>query len=252
MVKLLINNETIKNIKLIIFDKDGTLMDLYTYWYNMVAFRADLAQKKFGINDMDKEEIIYAMGVDLKMEKLRSEGPVGLKKREIVMQAMISELEKKGFHDTYDICKEIFSEVDKNSQKYFADIIRPIKGMHKLIDDLYDNGCKIAIATTDKSERAKLAMQYLNISDKIEIIVGDDMVDNCKPSPDMVNMIVNKLDIAKEITVMVGDAITDIEMGINAGLKYNIGVCSGLTSREKLLEKTKYVVEDISYISVFY
>lgn len=50
--------------------------------------------------------------------------------------------------------------------------------------------------------------------------------------------------------MIVGDAITDIEMGINAGLRASIGVCSGLTPREKLMEKTNYVIEDISEIRV--
>jgi hypothetical protein len=39
-------------------------------------------------------------------------------------------------------------------------------------------------------------------------------------------------------------------MGLNAGLKASIGVCSGLTSERKLGEKTDYVIEDISMIRV--
>ena len=66
----------------------------------------------------------------------------------------------------------------------------------------------------------------------------------------MANLILKELSVDKENTVIVGDAITDIEMGFNAGLKASIGVCSGLTSERKLGEKTDYVIEDISMIRV--
>jgi len=248
VVNLSINTDTIENVHLIIFDKDGTLMDLYNYWSNMVGFRVELAQKILGFDKNYNKEIMYAMGVDLENRKLRSEGPVGLKKREIVMQAMVDALAKIGLSDTYDSCFEIFKEVDRLSMNCFPEIVKPINGVHQLIEGLYKSNCKIAIATTDKTERAKLAMDFLGLSEKIDIVVGEDMVKNCKPYPDMVNLILKELTIKKRNAVIVGDAIADVEMGIHAGLKASIGVCSGLTSREILLKKTNYVLEDISKI----
>jgi phosphoglycolate phosphatase len=250
VVNLRVNSDTIENIGLVIFDKDGTLINLYDYWSKMVGYRVALAQVKLGFDEDKKKDIMYAMGVDLEKERLRVEGPVGLKKREIVMQAMIEALSKIGFKDSYDLCFKIFKEVDVMSVKHFPEIIKPISGMHQLIDRLYKKNCRIAIATTDKTERAELAMKFLGISDNVDIVVGDDKVENCKPSPDMVNLILGALLIEKNNAVIVGDAITDIEMGIKAGLKAFIGVCSGLTSRERLLVKTNYVVENISNITV--
>lgn len=250
MAQLRINTEIIKDIKLVIFDKDGTLMDLYNYWSNMVVFRVDLAQKRLGFDKTHRKDIMYAMGVDFEKGRLRSEGPVGLKKREIVMQAMIDSLAMVGYSDTYNLCYEIFKEADKLSLNHFSEIVKPIDGMHKLVNDLREKGCKIAIATIDKSERANLAMKFLGILDKIDIVAGEDMVERCKPAPDMVYMILNRTGIPQENAVMVGDAITDVEMGLNAGLKASIGVCSGLTSKEELLKKTRYVIEDVAVIMV--
>jgi phosphoglycolate phosphatase len=250
VVNLGINENTINNIELVIFDKDGTLVDLYNYWANMINYRVVLAQKRLGFDENKKRDIMYAMGVDVEKGMLRSEGPVGLKKREIVMQTMIESLAEIGFSDTYDMCYEIFKEVDKLSVNHLKEIVRPINGMHQLNDTLYEKKCKIAVATTDKTERANLVMSYLGMSEKVDIVVGEDMVGNCKPHPDMVNLILKELSVSKESAVIVGDAITDIEMGINARLKASIGVCSGLTSKKDLFEKTKYVIEDISKMRV--
>jgi len=250
VVQLEINENIIDNIELVIFDKDGTLVDLYNYWANMISFRVESAQRKLGFNERNKIDIMYAMGVDVENGRLRSEGPVGLKKREIVMQAMMDSLADIGFPDTYDTCFQIFKEVDEQSVNHLNDIVKPVNGMHELINSLYEKDCKIAIATTDKTARADLAMRHLGISEKMDIVVGEDLVANCKPHPDMANLILKELSVDKENTVIVGDAITDIEMGFNAGLKASIGVCSGLTSERKLGEKTDYVIEDISMIRV--
>lgn len=250
MVDLVVNDDRISNIELIIFDKDGTLMDLYAYWASMIDLRVSFAQDELGLTEDQKKDVMYEMGVDLKSGALRPTGPVGLKKREVVMQAMISALQRNGFSGKEDLCKSAFTNADRISIDRLPLIIKPVKGMMELLTALKKKNCKLAIATTDKTERAKLAVRFLGIQDKIDMVVGEDMVPNYKPSPDMVNLILEKLSVKKENAVMVGDAVTDVEMGSNANLAASIGVLSGLTSREKLLEKTKYIVRDISRIEV--
>jgi len=250
MVDIKINTDVIKDIRLMIFDKDGTLMDLYNYWSQMVGYRVELANKKFGLGESEKKKVMYDMGVDLENHRLKSDGPVGLKKREIVMQAMMDSLNSLGFPITQDICCEIFKEADRMSLDHLAEIIKPVDGMHRLIDTLHKKGCRIAVATTDKTERATLALRFLKISDKVDIVVGEDMVKKYKPYPDMVNLILKLSSIDQNHAVIVGDAITDVEMGINAGLKAAVAVCSGLTPKKDLLNKTRYVIDDISHIMV--
>ena len=63
-------------------------------------------------------------------------------------------------------------------------------------------------------------------------------------------MILKELSVDRENSVVVGDAISDVEMGNNADVAASVGVCSGLTPREKLLERTRYVVDDISKIEI--
>jgi len=249
-MNLRINKESIENVGLVIFDKDGTLIQLYNYWSKMVVLRASLAQERFGLDDEKKNELIYALGVDVQRKRLSGEGPVGLRKREVVIQTMVDFLRGCGFSAAYKTVDEIFKEADRLSLHSLPELVKPIKGMYQLIEGLRERNCKIGVATTDRTERARLALEFLGILDKVTSVVGEDMVSNCKPSPEMVEMILRQTGITREETVMVGDTSTDIQMGINAGLKASIGVCSGLTSRERLLEMTKYVVDDISKIGV--
>lgn len=233
-----------------IFDKDGTLIDLYNYWSNMIRHRAELICKELDLDKTDEKRLMYEMGVDLDTKSLRPEGPVGVKKREVVMQAAVDYLASIGYEGKTEMCFGIFNAVDDSSFKKFNEIIKPINGTHNLINVLKKEHCKIAIATTDRTERAKLAMDFIKLGNSIDLIIGADCVKNAKPAPDMVNRICNNLKISKSNSVMVGDAITDIQMGINSNLKASIGVCTGITPKVKLLEITKYVSDSISEIII--
>jgi len=250
MADIKVGREVIKDVQLVIFDKDGTLTDLYKYWSSMVKFRADLICKSLPIKEADSKALQEVMGVDLQNSRLKPQGPVGLKKREIVMQTAVDYLETIGFSDTKQLCTDVFEEVDRHSLSHFNSIIRPIEGLYSLFDSLKKNSCKIAIATTDRTERAKLAMEHLKIADQIDLIVGADMVSNTKPDPKMANLILSKLNVARDKAIMVGDAMSDVELGVNAGLKASIGVLTGLAAEEELRGVTRHVVTSIAEITL--
>lgn len=248
MVNIKVNNQMIEGIKLVIFDKDGTLMDLYHYWSQMVGLRAKFICQELKLDMTHHNNLLYDMGVDSKVGKLRPEGPVGLKKREIVLQAAVDYLASVGYPETYDLCFEVFKEVDRLSSENLKQFIRPIDGVNDIVNTLSKNGCKIAIATTDVTKRAKLAMEFLGIADKIDFIAGADMVSNSKPDPEMVYVILNTLNIDRSNAVIVGDAITDVQLGINANLKASIGVLTGLSTANNLRKLTPHVIENIGGI----
>jgi len=251
MVDIKVDREVIKNVQLVIFDKDGTLTDLYKYWSSMVRFRADFICRRLLLKEADSIAMQGAMGVDLKNFRLKPQGPVGLKKREVVMQTVIDYLETIGrFSDIEEICTDVFEEADRYSLSHFDNIIYPIDGLYPLFDSLKQSSCKIAIATTDRTKRAQLAMEHLKITDQIDLIVGTDMVSNTKPNPEMVNLILSKLNMPRDKTIMVGDAMFDVKLGVNAGLKASIGVLTGLASEEALRGVTRHIVPSIAQITL--
>jgi len=247
---LLIKQTKIESIQLAIFDKDGTIMELFHYWSQMIGLRAQWICQPLGLDESHAAALIYAMGVDRKAGWLRPEGPVGLKKREIVMQAAVDYLESIGQYDTHKLCSEAFEEVDRFSSSNLAQLIKPIPGAVELLVNLKQAGCKLAIATADRSARAALAMEHLGLKDKFDLIVGAEAVERAKPNPEMVFTILERLDVSKEHAVMVGDAPSDIMMGINAGLKASIAVLTGCATYEQCCAITPYVADSIAQIKV--
>jgi phosphoglycolate phosphatase len=250
VASLSVGPSIIPDVDLVVFDKDGTLIELYHYWSQMVALRAQFISEALGLDAEHEAGLRWALGVDEKAGRLRPEGPVGLKKREIVVQAAVDYLAGAGRLETKSACAAAFERADEESSRDLARFVRPTPGAEALVDALHSHGCHVAVATVDISRRAQLAVDLLGVGGKIDLVVGADQVTCAKPAPDMLHLILKTLAIQPSRAVMVGDALTDLQMGLNAGLKASIGVLSGLATAEQLRTLTPFVVPDASAITV--
>ena len=250
MIDLSVNSKTIHDVGLVIFDKDGTLIELYPYWSQMVALRARIICEAFGLGTEHQAGLRWALGVDEKAGRLRREGPVGLKKREIVLKAATEYLDGIGHRDTLRLCEQAFERADEISIGDLRRFIRPIQGAVSLMGALRDCGCRVALATVDVGRRAWLAMEFMGVSDTLDLVVGGKEVARSKPDPEMIHIILDRLGIGRSQAVMVGDALSDVQMGINAGLKASVGVLTGFATAEQLRTLTPFIARDVSELAV--
>jgi HAD superfamily hydrolase (TIGR01549 family) len=249
-VNLIVNGVLLSDVELCIFDKDGTIIDVHTYWANMVRFRADFIGDHLGLDAEIRKGIMEAMGVDTSAMCIKPEGPVGLKKREIVLRAGVDYLISIGHPDYTGLFDTISKEVDAYSLNKFDEIIKPLPGAHDLLSALKYEGCRVALATTDIRERASRAMEHLDMLRFVDEIAGADGVVRPKPDPEIIFTICERLGVPPGRTVMIGDAEADVQTGLNANCLGSIGVKSGLTSRQRLEALTPLVIPDISHIAV--
>jgi phosphoglycolate phosphatase len=250
MIDLSVNSNVIRDVGLVIFDKDGTLIELYHYWSQMVALRARLICEALGLGEEHEAGLRWALGVDEKAGCLRPKGPVGLKKREIVIKAGTDYLDGIGRSDTLRLCEQAFERADEISSEDLSRFIRPIRGAVSLLGAFRDRGCRVALATVDVSRRARLAMEFMGVSDTLDLIVGGEAVARSKPDPEMIHLILDCLGANRLQAVMVGDALNDVQMGLNAGLKASIGVLTGFATAEQMRALTPYVARDVSTIAL--
>lgn len=251
MTNLFIDKMLIEDVELFVFDKDGTIINLANYWFNMVELRAKEICSCLKLDIMPhKYNLMDSMGIDLGSMSLKPQGPVGLLPREAVQKAAESYLEKIGLNDVSGVCFDAFKNADLISLSSLNKLIKPLDGAVNLLYRIKNKKCKIAIATTDKTERANIAVKFLKIEKLIDLVVGADKIRRSKPDPEMLMYIGSALGIQPSSSIMVGDALTDIQMGVNARFKASIGVCGGLTDRNGLLALTPYVVNNISEIKV--
>jgi phosphoglycolate phosphatase len=250
MIDISVNSNVIHDVGLVIFDKDGTLIELYRYWSQMVALRARLICEALGLGMEHEAGLRWALGVDEGAGRLKPEGPVGLKKREIVIKAATDYLDGIGRRETLRLCEQAFEQADEISSGDLSRFIRPIRGAVSLMGALRDRGCRVALATVDVSRRARLAMEFMGVSDTLDLVVGGEEVGRSKPDPEMIHLILDRMRVDRSQAVMVGDALNDVQMGLNAGLKASIGVLTGFATAEQMLALTSFVAQDVSELTV--
>jgi HAD superfamily hydrolase (TIGR01549 family) len=118
-----------------------------------------------------------------------------------------------------------------------------LPGVEALLKTLKQQKIKIAIATTDLTSRAKLAMDSIGLTHYFDCIAGADLVDEAKPSADLVNYLCDKMECAKSKTLVVGDSIVDLRMAESAQVDF-IGVKTGLYTPE-FLAHSQTLVDDL-------
>jgi len=222
---------------------------VHAYWANMIRLRAQLVCDRLGLDNGAMRGIMDAMGVDVSAMRIKPAGPVGLAKRGTVLKAGVDYLIAAGHDDHTALFREAFEQIDQQSVHRFDEIIHALPGACDLVRSLKADGCKVAIATTDRTDRAALAMKHLGLTGEIDAVLGADLVERPKPAPDIVLAICERLGVAVERSVMVGDAAGDVQAGLAAGCLASIGVASGLTPADELRRLTPFVVADVSVIS---
>ncbi|MBA7549520.1 hypothetical protein ES705_42007 [subsurface metagenome] len=108
MVDIKVCWEVIKDVQLVVFDKDGTLIDVHTYWVNMIKFRAESVVYKLCLGEKEKLGLMDSVGVDTGLWKIKREGPVDLKKREIVLQVGVEYSISHGMPDQTSLFERSF------------------------------------------------------------------------------------------------------------------------------------------------
>ena len=252
MSSLILPNTKIENIKMVIFDKDGTLIDVHHYWCSMIEFRAEffiesIKDKSINSDNLYKE-LVNNMGIDLDTKKMKSEGPVGIKPRSFIVNVALDTIQKYDKTYTKELVEDIFKQVDEFSKTKLNDIVMALPDVKRILGDLNKANIKTSIATTDLSNRAILAMKSLNINSYFIDIAGADLVENAKPNPDLVQYLLNKYNLVKEEVIVVGDSMADLGMAKNADCRF-LAVKTGLYTDE-FIEQSKNIIDDLTQLKV--
>jgi len=250
-----VNREISKvNPEMILFDKDGTLIDVHHYWSKMLRLRSELIVNKWfkghSAKNKVKRELTESMGVDLELGKIKVTGPVGIKSRKFLVEVASSLVRSKGISVNNSEIEGIFLEVDKISSKNMTSFLKPLPGMRRLLSELKSAGIAMAVVSTDITSRTRLAMEAMEISHFFTEIIGGDQVINTKPFPDLAIQILKKTGVNEDKMMVIGDNPVDIQMGLSANINLNIAVLTGLSDENSFNDLSCMVIKDLKSIEV--
>ena len=198
------------NIKGIIFDLDGTLL-------NSIEDLAESMNIVLNNNGFPTHEIhIY--------EKFIGNGILSLVKNAL-----------PDSHNDEDTIIEYFDSMYEIYTSNCTNKTKPYDGVSELLEVLTSRNIKIAVLSNKADELTKKAVDTLLSNWNFESIHGLTEETTKKPNPIKALEICEAMGNSPKEMIFVGDSGIDIETGVNAGM-ITIGVTWGFRSKEELIQ----------------
>lgn len=202
-----------KNLKLIIFDLDGTLVDAY----KAVSRSLNYAFKKIGLPPVDDDIIKRS---------------VGWGDRNLIQRFVPLSLTAKAL----SIYRRHHKKALKKGTKF-------LPGAKKILFGLKKRKYKLAIASNRPTLFTKIILKHLQADHLFDIILCADKVKHPKPAGDILSAILKKFKILPGETLYVGDMTIDVETAKNAGVK-SVIVLTGSSQREEIVPLKPFKIID--------
>lgn len=207
---------------LVVFDKDGTLIDFHAMWGDWITELARQLETVTGIPIGGP--LFKAMSFDATTGRIDPHGELALTPM-AGLRALTSEV----------LCAANLPprrvEEVMNAVWYLPDpvsLARPLTDLARLFSALRRHGAQIAVATSDNHAPTEAMLSNLRVASLVDAVICADDDVPIKPAPDMILTVCRKLNILPAKTVMVGDNVPDLQMGRAAGVGLTVGVLSGV------------------------
>lgn len=235
--------------KLIIFDKDGTLMCFSALYRSWMESLIDRLETKTGAGF--REGIYKVYGFDRSNQKFKA-GPGFLS--EITMEQAMVNATRVACDVLGDVMGRQAMEVcwEDCDSSLTPDQLKLTCDPQPLFDCLKAKGVKMAMCTNDTRARTMVFLEKFELTSTFDIVVahGDEGFQP-KPNPECALLICEKMEVAAEDAVMVGDTRADTEMSKRAGLGCTIGVLTGVGGEVDLVQ-ADVIVNDVGDLFVLY
>ena len=204
-------------IRGILFDKDGTLIDVMATW--LPVYREMLAEA-FPGRESHWDDVMRASGFDATANNFKANSMLAAGTTDQLVDLWWPGLDEA-------TRRERIAQVDHDFKTKSTKYIRPLVPLVDLFADLKGRGMKIGIATNDGENSARSHVAMLGLAALVDFVAGYDSVARAKPAGDMVDAFCGACGLEPSEVAVVGDNLHDLEMGKEAGVAVVIGVLSG-------------------------
>ncbi|PHA01475.1 hydrolase [Bacillus pseudomycoides] len=228
----------------IIFDKDGTLIQLDSVWYKVVHRVLDDIFQMYPNEKSKRNEYLKIIGMS--DNDFESTSLLACQTNYFIAAAWFSLLENQNV-DKESFIHEVCGLFKKHST---ADdlVFTEVKGAKETLKYLKDHEYVIGVVTADDIDAAIHSLKMTGLYDYVDFLGADDGVNKTKPESDFYYMFKEKFSLNEENVLMVGDTLTDIKFARNSNIKV-VGVLSGASRKEDLEGEADYILDSMKDIT---
>ena len=211
-----------RDIKLVIFDFDGTLADTK----ENIILTFQMTMKELGVEIKSRQECAATIGLTLEDAF------------KVLYPGMAAE--------KYILLRDTYRRIFKENRKILVPGLFP--EVMETLEELRRRGYLMSIASSRLSPSLHSFLEDMKIAHLFEYAVGGDNVEHPKPAPDAVLQILRHYNLSAEEAFVVGDMPFDINMATNAGVK-SCGVTWGNADAAQLKESGgNYIIDKMSQL----
>ena len=227
-------------IDLVIFDKDGTLIEFHAMWGGWaVTLAHDL---RLATGRRIEKPLFEMLGYDAATGTIQPHGGLAAtpmsrladRTREVLVSAGLSPVEAD---------RALASAWHAPDPVGLAS---PLADLGALFARLHGDGRTVAVATSDDRDPTVRTLAVLGVAGDVDAIVCADDGVAVKPAPDMVRRLCAETGVPAGRAAVVGDSPADLLMGRSAGVGLTIGVLTGVGNHADLDPLADLVIDSVA------
>jgi phosphoglycolate phosphatase len=229
------------DIKGILFDKDGTLVDFNATWLGVADFMA------MDASDGDRwkaDRLLAAAGFDFTAKRFKPDSIFASGTNLDVVELWFPRLSV----EDQMLAVARFNEITSVQGSKMA---VALPGIVDTLAALHSKSYRLGVATNDSTSGAEKTLVTLGVSQLFDAAYGYDAVANPKPAPDTILAFSDLTGLKPADIAMVGDNRHDLEMARAGGCGLAIGVLSGTGTRESLAEIADVILDSVADLPDF-
>ena len=206
----------IEGVEAILFDFEGTLVDF-----------------QWKLSEAVEEALETLREIGFAKDRIRSRKYSTLLKEAMQMAAEFGlqpDQVRERIGDVYD-------RYDKDALTRWA--LRP--GVKDFLHTVKKKGIHVALVSNDGGKSLFKALKKLGLEDFFEVALSRNDVLNLKPSPDGINLALERMGVSRDSSIFIGDSLDDVNAARNAGLRVII-ISEGENLKEEILAAKPYYV----------
>jgi phosphoglycolate phosphatase len=226
----------VADIKGILFDKDGTLVDFQKTWF---AIGDLMALDAAGGDRMKADALMAEAGYDFEAHCFKADSVFAAGTNADIVALWYPAADEA-------MRKAMTTDFDTFTAEKGAAHSVPLPGSQDAIASLHRYGFKLGVATNDSTGGAEKTLLALGVAQMFDAAYGYDAVANPKPAPDAIHAFCDLTGLKPSQVAMVGDNRHDLEMARAGGAGLAVGVLSGTGTRETLTPLADVVLDSIA------
>lgn len=211
-----------KNKELIIFDFDGTLINSIPD----LTFAINKMLEHYNQSPLTIEQTTPFIGNGAKL----------LVERALHFSMDEENVSESFFNEAFEVYMAAYKKYNCVDTFLYPDVAETLKY-------LYEKGYKLTICTNKPFAFVEPILEKLEIKDYFEYWIGEDSLEEKKPSAVPLLHIAHKFQVSTDNCLMVGDSKNDILAGQNAGMD-TLGLTYGYNYNENISDYKPTVVKD--------